>query len=651
MTAGTRLWIRFTFALFLYGGMVFGLVTAQTPEDTKKKQTPAPIDWTPPPVFNKVAPESIEELRDIEKHVQQVLEKVMPSVVGVRVGPGQGSGVIISEDGLVLTAGHVSGTPNQNAFFILFSGKKLKAKTLGQYKSIDSGMLKIVLSDKDKENDRKYPFLEMGKSSELKRGQWVMAIGHPGGFRANRTPVVRVGRILVVNQFVIRTDCSLVGGDSGGPLFDMQGRVIGIHSRIGGAQITENIHVPIDAYRQHFAKLEKGESWGGQLGTIEVVRSAGGKVVFEKKDKLDQGRRDHAAPHDDSQGHPAAEAKQSHFKTFTFRMKAGATYTLEMFTREKKAKKVEEFFDPYLRLLSPEGKELAQDDDGAGSPNARLVYKALKDGDYKIVATTYDGEQTGNFTLKIFEADFKDAFVSGKVEVLKAIKIPPPAIAKLLEESAKENKIPLHINAILLDDKGNLLANKEIVFNWEKGTAKVKSDNQGIVRWPLALDKSRKLNLELPTGAHAMLGLTDQDGNYVARSLNKDNPDFSEKVKGAGGTIVKTFEGTLKKSDPFDFERDKCYRHIHEFKMQAGKTYTIDLASDDFNAYLRLEDADGNKLAEDDDSAGFLNSRIVHTPAGDGTFRIVVTTCTSGELGGYRVTVRAIDATPAEPKK
>jgi serine protease Do len=111
----------------------------------------------------------------------------------------------------------------------------------------------------------------MAKSEDLKKGQWCLALGQPGGFRAGRTPPVRVGRVLESGRTYIRTDCTLVGGDSGGPLFDMEGRVIGIHSRIGGA-ITANIHVPIDTYRDTWDRLAKGEVWGGG----EVTSAAAG---------------------------------------------------------------------------------------------------------------------------------------------------------------------------------------------------------------------------------------------------------------------------------------------------------------------------------------------------------------------------------------
>jgi serine protease Do len=181
--------------------------------------------------------------------------------VCIRAG-GSGSGVIVSADGLVLTAGHVSGRPGRDITIVMPDGKTYKGKTLGGNGTIDSGLVKII--DKGK-----WPFVEMGKASDMKKGDWCLLTGHPGGFKPGRSPVVRVGRILEVNNKVaaqyIRTDCTLVGGDSGGPLFDMHGRVIGIHSRIGGS-ITANFHVPVDTYRETWTRLVKGERWGSGIG-------------------------------------------------------------------------------------------------------------------------------------------------------------------------------------------------------------------------------------------------------------------------------------------------------------------------------------------------------------------------------------------------
>ena len=110
-------------------------------------------------------------------------------------------------------------------------------------------------------DEGKWPHVEIGDSEKLKAGQWLLATGHPGGYQKGRPPVVRLGRVLVADKELIMTDCTLVGGDSGGPLFDMQGKVIGIHSRISG-EITQNIHVPAKTYRDTWDRLAASDMIG-----------------------------------------------------------------------------------------------------------------------------------------------------------------------------------------------------------------------------------------------------------------------------------------------------------------------------------------------------------------------------------------------------
>lgn len=209
---------------------------------------------TVPKAFDKEAPESLEDLRVIQGHVRKVLSKVTASTVGVRLGPSFGSGVVISKEGVVLTAGHVSGTAGRDVEIILHDGTRLKGKTLGVDRDRDSGLIQIT-------QPGTWTYADMGNSTDMKRGQWCLAIGHPGGFRPGRTPVVRLGRLLNSDKY-LQTDCAIVGGDSGGPLFNMDGKVIGIHSRIS-EPLTVNLHVPIDTYHDTWDRLVKGEVWGG----------------------------------------------------------------------------------------------------------------------------------------------------------------------------------------------------------------------------------------------------------------------------------------------------------------------------------------------------------------------------------------------------
>ena len=231
-----------------------------------------------PAVKFSVVPTSLEELKQFEDKVDATVKKVMPATVGVQIGNSSGSAVIVSEDGLVLTAGHVSGDPGKPARLIFPDGKVVRATTLGVAAGPDSGMMKI---DPIKgEPDKKWPFVKLADPKELARGTWVIALGHHDGYSPGRTPPVRVGRVQRTSNSTIQTDCTLVGGDSGGPLFDMEGNLVGIHSRIGFT-ISSNIHVPISIFKDQWDELVASETIGGKskvsLGV--TLKEKSGKLV------------------------------------------------------------------------------------------------------------------------------------------------------------------------------------------------------------------------------------------------------------------------------------------------------------------------------------------------------------------------------------
>ena len=230
-------------------------------------------------IFAGGVPRSITDLKAMESRQQQIVKQTTPCVVAVQVGQAQGSGVIISADGYVLTAAHVAAEPDLDVKFMLADGRLVKGKTLGMYMNVDAGLAKI---DRYTSGGKAvtWPHVEMGNSQTVIGGQWVLAMGHPGGFEPGRPPVVRLGRVLENHRNLIKTDCKLVGGDSGGPLFDMQGRVIGVHSRIGNS-LFNNIHVPIQAYRDNWDKLVKGDQWGYLPGSKPFIGVKGSRKSNE----------------------------------------------------------------------------------------------------------------------------------------------------------------------------------------------------------------------------------------------------------------------------------------------------------------------------------------------------------------------------------
>lgn len=224
-------------------------------EAASEPETTVEVDFD---FFGSDPPVSLEQLQQMQERFSELSREVSEATVSVEVGQNQGTGVIVTRDGYVMTAAHVIGGADRTAYIRLPNGDRLEARTLGLNRTVDSGLLKI--SEKGK-----YPYLNPGVSQDLKNGQWVMAIGHPGGWEEDRGLVFRIGRILRQSESAISTDCSLVGGDSGGPLVDMNGDVIGIHSRIG-MRLTDNIHVPVDVFSEQWDDLASGRDWGRGIG-------------------------------------------------------------------------------------------------------------------------------------------------------------------------------------------------------------------------------------------------------------------------------------------------------------------------------------------------------------------------------------------------
>jgi len=220
---------------------------------------PAPADPKElSPVFKKPGPTSIADLKDIEERVKTLVARISPAVVAVEVGFSSGSGVVISADGLVLTAGHVCGEANRDVRFTFPDGKTARGRTLGVDLESDTGLMRIT-------SPGSWPHVPTGELEQAGIGDWVLALGHPGGYDRQRSLVIRLGRIIRLAPGVVQTDCTISPGDSGGPLVDMHGRVIGIHSAIS-TSVAENFHVPITDFYSGWNVLVKAEAENARAG-------------------------------------------------------------------------------------------------------------------------------------------------------------------------------------------------------------------------------------------------------------------------------------------------------------------------------------------------------------------------------------------------
>ena len=138
-----------------------------------------------------------------------------------------GSGFIISSDGYVVTNAHVI-DDSKDVTVELEDKRELKAKVIGVDKLSDIALLKVEASD--------LPIVKLGDSDKLDVGQWVVAMGTPFGldYTATQGIVSALSRSLPKDSYVpfIQTDAAVNPGNSGGPLFDLDGQVIGVNSQI-----------------------------------------------------------------------------------------------------------------------------------------------------------------------------------------------------------------------------------------------------------------------------------------------------------------------------------------------------------------------------------------------------------------------------------
>ena len=178
-----------------------------------------------------------------------------------------GSGFIISTDGFVLTNAHVVEAADEITVK-LNDKREFKAKVIGSDRRTDIALLKIEAAG--------LPSVRFGDPNKLKVGEWVIAIGSPFGFENSVTAgiVSAKGRSLPQENFVpfIQTDAAVNPGNSGGPLFNMRGEVIGINSQIysrTGGFMGLSFAIPIDVANDIAGQLKStGKITRGRIGVV-----------------------------------------------------------------------------------------------------------------------------------------------------------------------------------------------------------------------------------------------------------------------------------------------------------------------------------------------------------------------------------------------
>lgn len=205
--------------------------------------------FTPQKVDSTRMLQTVEEVEEENRTITQVIKKVNESIVGISklksLGStiftqndmtelGLGTGMIVSENGYILTNEHVSGEKYSSCYVTLPSGKSYTANVLWSDSNIDLAIIKI--------NAKNLPYVTFGDSENIKVGEKVYAIGNPIGFEFQRT--VTSGIVSAINRTItleedgknsymedlIQTDATINPGNSGGPLINASGEVIGVNT-------------------------------------------------------------------------------------------------------------------------------------------------------------------------------------------------------------------------------------------------------------------------------------------------------------------------------------------------------------------------------------------------------------------------------------
>ncbi len=196
---------------------------------------------------------TLDDLLTVQRQVQSVLDQARKAVVALECGGGSASGVIVSPQGLVLTAAHVTSFPGKKVKVTLPGGKTVEAESLGLDTATDAAMLQLPAPAKA------WPYTTINREVRgLKLGDWCFALGHPGGWDAARGSVLRVGKLVKISANMLQSDCVLMGGDSGGALFNLAGEVIGINSQIWRGR-EQNLHVSMAPFLRSWETMKKGE--------------------------------------------------------------------------------------------------------------------------------------------------------------------------------------------------------------------------------------------------------------------------------------------------------------------------------------------------------------------------------------------------------
>ena len=316
------------------------------------------------------------------------------------------------------------------------------------------------------------------------------------------------------------------------------------------------------------------------------------------------------------QNDPKDEKLNNPSKKYTVKLHKHKTYVIDLISAD---------FDAYLRLLDKKGKQLAEDDDGGGDLNSRIIHSAGGTGDHQIVATSLDG-QVGKFTLTVRELNIQGEAKARKLgkhgltindEIGQNDASDLDKLTKVLSVELKAG------HSYVFDIEAQDFDGHLYVFD---GKSKLLGQDLAKVIHAPAADGVHHLVVKSFDGQLGKFELKVREftlkGEAKPRDIGKDGLNITDQIGNNDTTAI----GKLGK--------------VYSVELKAGQTYTIDLSSNDMDSYLYLFDSKSALLAQDDDSGGDLNSRITFRAEKDGVYHIIATSLSGTETGEFTLRVK-----------
>ncbi|MGD1899437.1 MAG: trypsin-like peptidase domain-containing protein [Phormidesmis sp.] len=371
---------RFPFSparLVLLGGLSLTMLNAVSPVELLQPQT-----------FGQMQSAAAQTEEDINV---QVYQAASPAVVTIDTQFGTGSGVIVDLDGLIVTNAHVV-DGSDSVTVILADRQEYQGRVVG-YGAEGADLAAIRIQA------RNLPAVSIA-SSPVQVGQRAFAIGNPfGRFDGTFTTGI-VSRIDTQNG-LIQTDAAINPGNSGGPLLNSRGELIGINTAIftpqrsapgvpssGGGNIGIGFAITISQVNDFLADVRSGSAplTAQQSPFLQGSNRSAQQITLNGDPISGQLTRDSAVLPTDN----------SYYDAYSFEGQRGQQVAIEMSSAS---------IDAYLILLSPQGRDLIQDDDSGGNSNARLTFTLPEDGTYTVLANSYGSRETGSYSLRVAEGN------------------------------------------------------------------------------------------------------------------------------------------------------------------------------------------------------------------------------------------------------